>query len=74
MKLFLGYESALEFWRAAGCGLAPIPEPSSIRSIDGKAVCLVKPQFRECARISFGSVHETFAGLRTDPPTLTATS
>ena len=37
-------------------------------------VCLVKPQFRECARISFGSVHETFAGLRTDPPTLTATS
>lgn len=33
-------------------------------------VCLVKPQFRECARISFGSVHETFAGLRTDPPTL----
>ena len=38
MKLFLGYESALEFWRAAGCGLAPIPEPSSIRSIDGKAV------------------------------------
>ena len=33
MKLFLGYESALEFWRAAGCGLAPIPEPSSIRSI-----------------------------------------
>ena len=55
MKLFLGYESALEFWRAAG-------------------LCLVKPQFRECARISFGSVHETFAGLRTDPPTLTATS
>lgn len=38
MKLFLDYESALEFWRAAGCGLAPIPEPSSIRSIDGKAV------------------------------------
>lgn len=37
-------------------------------------VCLVKSQFRECARISFGSVHETFAGLRTDPPTLTATS
>ena len=37
-------------------------------------LCLVKPQFRECARISFGSVHETFAGLRTDPPTLTATS
>ena len=37
-------------------------------------VCLVKPQFRECARISFGSVHETFAGLRTDPPTLTTTS
>ena len=39
-----------------------------------RKMCLVKSQFRECARISFGSVHETFAGLRTDPPTLTATS
>ena len=36
--LFLGYESALEYWRAAGCGLAPLPEQSAICSVADEAI------------------------------------
>ena len=46
------------------------PFAARVDALADDELCLVKPQFRECARISFGSVHETFAGLRTDPPTL----
>ena len=38
MRLYLGHESAIEYWRAVGCGLAPTPEPSSIRAVTDEAV------------------------------------
>jgi len=36
VKLFLGYESAIEYWRAVGSGLAPRPKPSPITRVSGE--------------------------------------
>ena len=33
MQLFLGYESAIEYWRAVGSGIAPMPRRSNVRSV-----------------------------------------
>ena len=47
-------------WGFATCGGTVLD-----LALEDNLLCLVKPEFRKCARIPFGSGHETLSGLVT---------